>query len=184
MTVTASELRREPWTIEALAALPDNGNRYEIIEGQLIVSPMPAKPHLRAVTRLHRMLIQQAPSGVAVGQNAGVYRRTPDSYLVPDLWVADEALLDDDDIGFRAGEVGLAVEVISPNSRSYDLVTKRHHYATLGIPHYWIVDSKDACVRVLRLAGDTYRDELIVRAGEPWRTEEPFPLVLDPAEFC
>lgn len=74
--------------------------------------------------------------------------------------------------------------MLSPRNRANDLVTKRYHYAKLRIPRYWIVDPKARTLTVLTLDGDKYRDETVVKAGETWRTGEPFPLALDPADFC
>jgi len=59
--MTASAPRTSEWTLDDLDAIPEDGNRHEIIEGSLLVSPMPALPHLRALSRLQRLLIRQAP---------------------------------------------------------------------------------------------------------------------------
>jgi Uma2 family endonuclease len=54
----------------------------------------------------------------------------------------------------------------------------------MGIPQYWVVDPKARTVTVLVLDGKDYRQDAVVKAGEPWRTDDPFPLELDPAAFC
>jgi Uma2 family endonuclease len=55
----------------------------------------------------------------------------------------------------------------------------------MGIPQYWIVDPATVALTVLVLDGDRrYRDAALVRAGERWHTDEPFPIDLDPAAFC
>jgi Uma2 family endonuclease len=177
---------RSAWTFDDLDGLPEDGSRYEIIEGRLLVSPAPALPHFRALSQLHRLLVTQAPEHYVVGQNGGVLTGLErDTYLIPDLVILLDKTLDSDAVALVPDEVLVAVEVLSPGSRSADLVVKRYHYARIGIPQYWIVDP--AAVQLLVLSGrdgDMYREERVVRQGVQWRTDEPFPLTLDPADFC
>lgn len=183
--MTASESRRDgPWTLDDLPDLPDDGNRYELIEGNLLVGPAPAIPHVRAANRLHRRLSRQAPDQFTVCQGGGVYPVSRKTYLIPDLFVVLDKTLDGDGPGFVPAEILLAVEVLSPSTRRSDLVAKRHQYAAMGIPRYWIVDPKARTLAVLALKEDRYREEALVEAGQRWYTEEPFPLDLDPADFC
>ena len=177
----------ESWTLDDLYELPEDGSRYELIEGRLLVSPAPARPHFRAATLLHRLLLRAAPDHLVVGQNAGIVDGPrKQTYFIPDLVVVPEAVLDIDGPALLPSETLLAVEILSPDSRSIDDVTKRYWYARLGIPQYWIVDPKGRTVTVMLLdpARRAYRDAATVRAGEPWQAEDPFPLTLDPAEFC
>jgi Uma2 family endonuclease len=76
------------------------------------------------------------------------------------------------------------VEVLSEHNRGRDLILKRHYYAAAGIPRYWIVDPFERTLTVLALAGTTFEEETVVRAGTTWAAEEPFPLKLDPADVC
>jgi len=180
--VTASAPRTE-WTLEDLDDLPEDGSRYEILEGSLLVSPAPALPHFRAVSYLHRLLVRLAPDRYLVGQNIGVLRHViRQTYLIPDLVVVREESLAGNGKALLPADVLLAVEVLSPSSASTDAVTKRHHYGRMGIPQYWIVDPDAKELTVLR--GDAYREEIVVRAGERWETDEPFDVELDPADFC
>jgi Uma2 family endonuclease len=185
MTMTASETRTSPWTLDELDGLPEDGSRHEIIEGSLLVSPAPALPHFYALTYFQRLLIKHAPDDFAVGQNVGVLRHgAKQTYLIPDLVVVNaergrkgKALL--------PAELLLVVEALSPDGASMDTVMKRLHYARMGIPQYWIVDPEAAELTVLRgRDGDHYREEIRVKAGERWETDDPFPLALDPADFC
>jgi Uma2 family endonuclease len=186
--MTASVPRSaESWTLDDLYDLPNDGNRYELIEGRLLVSPAPARPHFRAATRLHRLLLRAAPEYLAVGQNAGlVDGPKKETYFVPDLVVVPDAVLDLDGPALLPTETLLAVEILSPDSASTDDVTKRYWYARLGIPQYWIVDPKarQLAVMLLRTDRSQYRDAAVVRAGETWQTDSPFPIELDPAAFC
>jgi Uma2 family endonuclease len=171
-----------PWTLDDLDALPDDGYRYEIFDGSLLVSPQPAVPHFRATTRLHRLLDRQAPDGFYLGQNAGVYPNRTNFY-VPDLIVIRAESMEGEGRGFLPGDVLLAVEVVSPTNPGADLVLKRHAYAVAEIREYWIVDERDRTLRVLMPDGEGgYAERAVVKPGDTWRSVEPFPLAIDPAE--
>lgn len=187
--MTASVPRSaDSWTLDDLYDLPDDGgNRYELIEGRLLVSPAPATPHLRAASRLHRLLLLAAPGHLIVSQNGGIVDGPrKETYLIPDLMVIPDSVLDQDRPALLPAEALLVVEVLSPGSGSTDDVTKRYWYARMGIPQYWIVDPKTRKLIVMLLRTDRpkYRDAAVVRAGETWQTDDPFPIELDPAEFC
>jgi Uma2 family endonuclease len=170
-----------PWTIHALSELPDDGNRYEIFDGSLIVSPPPNVSHGAVVYRLRRVLERQAPDGVAVSNDAGV-SRTPTSYFIPDLFVVPETAFGTGGDAFRPADVLLVIEVLSPSNAGRDLVLKRHGYAVAGVPLYWIVDPQRQTLTVLELDGEAYREAAVARPGERFATTEPFPLELDLAD--
>lgn len=172
------------WTIADLQRMTDDGLRYELSDGSLIVSPPPATPHLRTTFRLRRLLTGQAPVGMAVLENAGITMADGHTYRIPDLIVLPESALAEDRPAIGPEEILLAVEVLSPDSAGDDLITKRHQYGRAGIPHYWIVDQKQRLLRVLRHDGDVgYTDRATIPAGQEWRSGDPFDLILDPAEF-
>src|SRR5262245_15487518 len=104
-----------PWTVNDLQELPDDGYRYEIFDGSLLVSPPPPMPHCSTVYRLRRLLEQQAPTGLVIGENLGVRVRRDDRTLyIPDLVVFDAALLTADVSFLDPTDVLTAIEVISP----------------------------------------------------------------------
>jgi Uma2 family endonuclease len=76
--------------------------------------------------------------------------------------------------------------VLSPSNRGRDLLLKRHDYAAAGIPAHWIVDTKARSMTVLTLdpATTSYHEQMVVAAGRRWQAEHPFPITLDPADFC
>jgi Uma2 family endonuclease len=172
-----------PWNVADLDALPDDGFRYEIFDGSLLVTPPPAIPHIRATYRLRRLLERQAPDSVVVGESAGVYPNDTNFYI-PDLFVVLAVALEGEGRGFTPEDLLLAVEVVSPGNPGNDLVLKRHAYAAAGVPEYWIADQRDRTLRVLRLeAPGKYAEDIVVKAGERWRAERPFPLAVDPGEI-
>jgi Uma2 family endonuclease len=190
MAMTESLVRPapgDPWTLADLHWLTDDERRYEIVDGSLVVTPSPAKPHYRATTRLRRLLEAQAPAHVIVGENIGTaIDRSPKrtTYLVPDLSIHHEDAMNGDDRAFNPGEVLAVVEVLSPDSGGHDRITKRRLYAGVGIRHYWIVGPPNRTLTVLRHDGAAgYEEVAIVKPGTTWQTDDPFPLSLDPADF-
>jgi Uma2 family endonuclease len=175
----------QPWTIDDLHGLPDDGFRYEIVDGSLLVSPPPAKPHFRVTAGLHKVLVMSAPDDVVVGENAGIdMSEDRTTYRIPDIVVVRATSVLGDEAMFAAADVVLAIEVLSPDSGGDDQVGKRYRYGKAGIPHYWIIDPKQRTLTVLRHNGAEGYDEVtVVRPGETWQTDEPFPLKLDPADF-
>jgi Uma2 family endonuclease len=173
----------QPWTLSDLARLPDDGVRYEIVDGSLLVSPLHGVRHFKAANLLRDALARQLPEDLYVGQDGYLSVKAGTSQFLPDLVVVRRAALDSGDESFHPGDVSLVVEVLSPSNRGNDLVLKRHYYAAGGIPHYWIVDPNARTLTVFALDGETYAERAVVTAGETWRTGEPFPLTLDPADF-
>jgi Uma2 family endonuclease len=171
-----------PWTIDDL---PDDGYRYEIVDGSLLVPPPPAMPHVRVTTRLRRLLEAAAPESLHVVEGAGIsLTSNRQNYRVPDIMLLPAATFESDKPLLFPADVVLAVEVTSPDSGGVDQVMKRYQYGKVGIPHYWIVDQKRRTLTVLRHdGGEGYDEVAVVRPGETWQTEEPFPLKLDPADF-
>jgi len=130
------------WTAERVRELPDDGNRYELIEGELVVTPAPRGLHQEAimglVTRLEPWLrtsgigrLLFSPADLSLGE---------DEVLQPDLFVYRTAsgarLRDWSDIV----DLRLVVEVLSPSTARYDRQLKRRRYQRAGIAEYWIVD--------------------------------------------
>lgn len=186
--MTASVPRNaDSWTFDDLRDLPDDGRRHELIDGRLLVSPVPALPHYRALTLLQEILIEQKPRRFVVGQNAGIIGGLrKETYLIPDLLVTLRSALKGSAPAFAPKAALLVVEVLSPGSRTNDTEIKRHYYARMNIPHYWIADPSHRQLHVMAFHDETttYRDVVTVHAGEEWRSDEPFPITLDPAEFC
>lgn len=183
MTVTTPLPGR--WTIEDVLALPDDGNRHELADGNLIVSPPPAYAHTITQVRLTRLLMAAAPPELFVN-GAGPGVRIGDSFFVPDLVVVRADAEQRTDILLDPADVVLVVEVLSPGTRGRDLVLKRSRYAANGIPHYWILDREVRRLTVLGLKpGQTgYTLTAEIAAGTPYRTNEPFEVEIDPDTVC
>ncbi|MGH3544418.1 MAG: Uma2 family endonuclease [Mycobacteriales bacterium] len=169
-----------PWTIEDLERLPEDGNRYEITNGSLLVTPPPAIGHGVASSRLARALDRQAPQHLEVlATGLGVQLRR--SLYIPDIVVVHAAATTRDAKVFDVSDVVLAVEVLSPSNAGTDLVLKRHDYAADGITWYWIVDPNAKTLTVLENSKGSYVERTVVKPGQQWTTDQPFPLSLDTA---
>jgi Uma2 family endonuclease len=141
---------------------PDDGMRYELIEGAIYMTPAPSTLHQFASKRLQRMLEDALEAeGTHLVFSAPIDVILSDEDVVqPDLVVAARSQLT------RRGVEGaplLIVEILSPSRPDYDRLTKARRYAAFGIGHYWIVDPGARTVECFALEGDTYR--LRVRGG-------------------
>jgi Uma2 family endonuclease len=135
------------WTVEMLDALPDDGKRYEIIDGELFVTPSPSDVHQYVVGELYaRLLAYLRRSGVGhpVVSPSDVRREDRRRNRVqPDIYVVRVTNSKRPVYPFDLTDLLLAIEVASPGNPRYDYQTKRMLYLTSGVPEYWIV-SPDA----------------------------------------
>ena len=150
------------FTVYDLDKFPDDGNRYELLDGMLLVTPSPANAHQVVSTRLQAMLWTAASrSGDAHVVGPGTIRVPPSLHLEPDLLVYPSRFAPGikwDDIS----EHWLAVEILSRSSRMYDREFKRDAYLALGLREVWLVDTHNRTVEVFRkgfteLVRDTIR---------------------------
>jgi Uma2 family endonuclease len=179
------------WTREMVLALPDDGNRYELFGGELLVTPAPAPRHQFVVATLLRILgdfvtaqavgrVLASPADVALD---GEQLAQPDLFMIPGApgpapraWAQLPLPI-------------LVVEVLSPSTARYDRQVKRRWFQRAGIAEYWIVDLDSRLVERWR-PSDT-RPEITVEslewrpegAGTPLRIDLPplFDQVLGPA---
>ncbi len=153
---------------------PDDGNRYEVIDGQLYVSPAPVPEHQGAsgelffLTQTHirsRQLggrLYSAPIGVVLDEDNG---------LQPDLvYISRERL---GIIGDKAieGAPDLVVEILSPGTRSRDRGKKLQRYAAAGVPHYWIVDPRTRALEAYVLIDGEYEQTGTYGRGSVFRPD-------------
>lgn len=166
------------WTLADLLRLPEDGNRYEIVDGSLLVSPPPAVLHAFAVASLVRLLQDAAPPELVV-LPAGPGVQLSRSLYIPDAVVID-ATVDVGEQVIAVSQVRLVVEVLSPTNRTTDLVTKRADYAAAGIPSYWLVDPEIPSLTVLQLEDGAYAEAAMVRGPEPYVATLPFAVTVTP----
>jgi Uma2 family endonuclease len=161
--------------------LPEDGHRYEIVDGGLYVSPPPSMGHQLAASELALALRLAAPTDIAVLEGIGIdFGR---STFIPDIAVIPRDVAGSGAALAKPSDVRLVVEIVSPSSVSMDRFLKRARYAQAGIPSYWRVEfdrSGEPSIVVHDLDGDGYR-EIVIGAGERVEVERPFPVVLAPA---
>lgn len=145
-------------TAEDLATLPDDGNRYEIIGGHLIVSPSPTYRHQRVSFQLSIVLggyIAAHGNAQAVAAPMDVYL-SPNDVVQPDLLVVlDERAEIIQDRGIM-GAPDLTIEILSPSSMASDFLRKSQLYERYGVPEYWIVDPVGESVVIQTLVDGRY----------------------------
>jgi Uma2 family endonuclease len=130
------------YTADLVRALPDDGNRYETVHGELLVTPAPRLWHQEIAFRLATALrdyLRRNPVGHVMLSPADI-SWGPDILVQPDIFVADLAEARTLDWS-RVRHLHLAVEVLSPSTARADRFTKRRLYQEVGVPAYWIVDA-------------------------------------------
>jgi Uma2 family endonuclease len=149
------------WTREMVLALPEDGNRYELFDGELLVSPAPGLRHQWAITLLLEKLwpyvranrvgqVLTSPADLDLG---GEQLSQPDFFVLP--WLPRNR-----SSWREVPNPILVVEVLSPGTARSDRVVKRPRFQRAGIPEYWIVD-------------------LDARLIERWRPQDLRPEILD-----
>jgi Uma2 family endonuclease len=185
MTTMTLLPRSRPLTYADLEAVPDDGHRYEIVDGTLVVTPAPMWPHQRAVTRLAAALLAACPDNLDVLAAPLDVRLGDDTVLQPDVVVAR---VSDFVEGRLRGVPVLAVEVHSASTRLVDLPLKRAALERAGCPSYWLVDPDEPSLTVLELRSvlggpGRYEEVLRLTGAEEATIERPFLVRLAPARL-
>lgn len=167
------------WSRAEVLALPDDGNRYELVDGELLVSPSPSGPHQRAVAELFRLVdpyVRAHHLGYTLLAPADLDLRAG-QLVQPDLFVG--ALVDGrepvewPDFGVPI----LVAEILSPSTARHDRVTKRRRYQRSGVASYWIVDTNARLVEAWSPDDDR---PTVVDASLAWQPDARIePLVVD-----
>lgn len=137
------------WTLEELHRLPDDGNKYELVHGELFVTPPPSVSHEELASLLARILdTYAAAAGLGRLYRPRAVLRALDSEVEPDLMVRAPTGRNAD--WADAPLPILVVEILSDSTRRPDHVRKRDFYLEAGVPEYWIVDGEQRMIRVVR----------------------------------
>ncbi len=167
--------RQGEWTFDHWLQFPDDGWKYEILDGVLHMSPPPSIKHqdvslelaflLRGYVRTHRLgKVLEAPCGVRLPNQS-----VP---VEPDiLFVRRErrAIIQQN---YVEGPPDLVVEVLSPSNSDYDLETKKLQYEQAGVGEYWIVNPWDESVLVLQLQDGRYGQPVMLKRGDELRSAQ------------
>ena len=156
-------------TYEDYVLLPNDGKRYEILEGELTVTPAPSTKHQTASGNLFVLLahyIKERDLGKLFHAPIDLILEST-SVLQPDLLFVSKAR--QHIITERAieGAPDLVIEILSPTTSRTDRVTKAQIYARHSIPAYWIVDPEQEAIEIYLLEADGYRLAVTLRGETP-----------------
>ncbi|MFK4087879.1 Uma2 family endonuclease [Kribbella sp. NPDC020789] len=171
-----------PMTRDDLDRMPDDGHRYELIDGTLIVTPAPAVQHQRVCGGLYRLLHAACPEDLEVFFAPLDVVLANDTVLQPDVLVARR-----DDFSERDLPVAplLAVEVLSPSTRRVDLMLKWSRLEAAGCAAYWVVDPDTPSVVAWELRDGAYVQVAKVTGDETVVLTSPFEVSIAAANlFC
>jgi Uma2 family endonuclease len=163
------------YTYEDLETFPEgDGKRYEIIDGELLVTLTPPTCHQRVLGNCHgwvRSYLEQAPIGVLFFAPLDVVL-SEITVVVPDLLFLSNARMDRLTPANVQGAPDLVVEVLSESTRRTDAIYKRKLYDRVDVLEYWIVDPEVDTVRIYRKAGNRFDRpiELSSEAGDTLTT--------------
>jgi Uma2 family endonuclease len=180
MALMATAGTAREWTVADLETMPGDGNRYELVEGMLLVTPPPYIPHQVTAFELAKLLQPVLPVDLLLIPGPAQVTSGDRTSLEPDLSVARRS---DIARGKLTGAPLLVVEVLSPSTRSKDQVLKRSVYAEIGIPSYWIVDPVQPSVLVLELMQGTYVERDHAVADDELTVSRPAPLTFRPRDL-
>ncbi len=160
--------RQGSWTYDDYAALPDDGQRYEIVNGVLLMTPAPSPDHQSIAVRLTYYLfmhIELAGLGRVFSGPIDV-ELGPRNVFQPDVVILLNTHLNKVAAKKIVGAPDLVVEIASPSTAVVDRVTKYDIYARAGIPEYWIVKPTNRTIEVLILENGEYYSSGIFRGEQ------------------
>lgn len=163
-----------------LDRMPDDGNRYELLEGEIVMSPAPSFDHQRSSGNLYYALRLACPAGLVVLAAPFDVQLEELSVVEPDLLVVER---DRPEQRGLTGAPLLVVEILSPSSRGRDQVRKKRIYERAGVPSYWILDPDVPSLTAWELRGGRYEVAALVVADEEWTAAAPYDLTLVPARL-
>ena len=172
----ATETKR--WTLDEVHRLPDDGNKYELVRGDLLVTPPPSDDHETILAAL-TPLLDPYVAAHALGRvyHPRAVMRFAGSEVEPDLMVRQTRAPGSRDWEDAPTPI-LVVEVVSPTTRRRDHLQKRSLYIDAGVAEYWIVDADWREVRAVR-AGQ--RDQIVtdILRWQPPGAPVPLSIPLD-----
>lgn len=151
------QIKEQQMTYELYAAMPDDGRRYEIIEGTMeLMSPGPSTTHQAVSGELEFILRQSCISDYVIYHAPLDVILSSTTVLQPDILMIHRSRLHIVTIRGIEGPPDLVVEIVSPGSRKRDKLDKMNMYAKYGILEYWVVDAEVRTLEQYHLLGDHY----------------------------
>lgn len=168
------------WTRAALDTLPEDGNRYEIVDGELFVSPAPRIRHQIVLANLLLLLAPVTPDAWRILPAPVDVALADDTVIQPDIVVAPRADYTERDLPVAPL---LAVEILSPSTRLLDLHVKKDRLARAGTRHYWVIDPDIPSLTTWTLTQDTYEPTGHATGHQTLHLREPVTIDLTPADL-
>lgn len=170
-----------PFTVEDLEGMPDDGNRYELIDGVLIVSPAPSWEHQEMGFAAGIELRAACPPDLRVLVAPFAVQTAFDSEVQPDIIVARFTDLRSKNLPKSPVMVG---EVLSRSTQLHDRNTKKAHYERMGVPTYWLLDpTEPGSLTAFEHSGEGYEQVAHVVGDEEYAARRPFPVTVVPARL-
>ncbi|RJQ80312.1 Uma2 family endonuclease [Pseudonocardiaceae bacterium YIM PH 21723] len=168
-------------TVEDLEGMPDDGRRYELIDGELLVSPAPGTYHQTVSGELFLLLRQARPVGLKVMAAPFAFQLDMRNEVQPDVLVAR---IEDFTAKNLIGPPLLAVEILSPSTAFTDTHRKKNFYQRAGVASYWVIDPLEPRLRVYELdRNGRYREAIEFGPDEAFKAERPFPITIRPIDL-
>jgi Uma2 family endonuclease len=155
-------------TYEDYCLLPTDRNRYEILDGELSVTPAPRIKHQRISSHLNAIIV----SHILPRQLGEIFAAPTDVILAPTTVVQPDLIFIGSDRRHLAteraieGPPTLVIEILSPTTHRTDRVIKAQLYAKYEVPHYWLIDPDQQALEAYELAGDHYNLVLSAQGSE------------------
>jgi Uma2 family endonuclease len=181
------------FTWDDLEALPEDGFRWELVDGQLLVTPSPRPRHQVVILQLAQRLLVACPGDFQVLLSPCDWVIAPTTVFQPDLMVVRKDQLDLDEP--FAGTPLLVVEVRSPSTAVTDETLKRQQYEQHGAAAYWLIDPdgpgagaaretvRAPTLTVLRLRDGVYVEDASVTGDDAYDADFPFPVTVAPSRL-
>jgi Uma2 family endonuclease len=163
-----------------LDAMPDDGRRYELLDGSIIVTPSPTPAHQNVTLELAVLLRTSCSAELKVFVAPLDTALPTGDVLEPDVLVVRRDTITAKDV---TGAPLLAVEILSPSTRRRDVGDKLTAYRDAGVPSYWVVDPINPRLRVWELRDDEYVEIADVSGDEEWTATEPYEVTVRPADL-
>ncbi|HEY3013637.1 MAG TPA: Uma2 family endonuclease [Nocardioides sp.] len=182
MTLSRDDVvvRAGPFSRAERDALPDDGRRHELLDGVLLMTPAPSTRHQDIVARLFVALSAAAPRSAKVLIAPFDVALSPATVIEPDVVVARRIDVTDRDLPTAPL---LAVEVLSPSTRLFDLGRKKELLEQAGCPSYWVIDPDGPELTALELRDGRYVEVARVSAMQTWTATAPYDVTIVPRDL-
>jgi Uma2 family endonuclease len=158
---------RKVWTYADLLDTPEDSQRYEIIDGELYVSPSPRLPHQDVLASCFELLraAQKAGHGRAYIGPVDVVLDEHNVFVPDAVFIAQDRLSIAQDTHIH-GAPDLVVEILSPGTKHRDLGVKLQTYGRRGVKYYWVLDLYSKSVQVFEQAGNAFAEPRLLEGDD------------------